>query len=145
MIRIIKDSINKREEIFTVKEARVDVSATVAEIIAKVRAEGDAALKYYTEKFDKASLTSLRVTEEEIAEAVASVEPEFIRILETAAEIIRLFADKKVFCFFFFSESIKFCFRCALDFCLGIFSKNEKVFKYYLLKYKQNFTKYLLF
>ena len=91
MIRIIKDSINKREEIFTVKEARVDVSATVAEIIAKVRAEGDAALKYYTEKFDKASLTSLRVTEEEIAEAVASVEPEFIRILETAAENIRAF------------------------------------------------------
>ena len=91
MIRIIKDSINKRDEIFTVKEARVDVSATVAEIIAKVRAEGDAALKYYTEKFDKASLTSLRVTEEEIAEAVASVEPEFIRILEAAAENIRAF------------------------------------------------------
>ena len=91
MIRIIKDSINKRDEIFTVKEARVDVSATVAEIIAKVRAEGDAALKYYTEKFDKASITSLRVTEEEIAEAVASVEPEFIRILEAAAENIRAF------------------------------------------------------
>ena len=91
MIRIIKDSINKRDEIFTVKEARVDVSATVAEIIAKVRAEGDAALKYYTEKFDKACLTSLRVTEEEIAEAVASVEPEFIRILEAAAENIRAF------------------------------------------------------
>ena len=91
MIRIIKDSINKRDEIFTVKEARVDVSVTVAEIIAKVRAEGDAALKYYTEKFDKASITSLRVTEEEIAEAVASVEPNFIRILEAAAENIRAF------------------------------------------------------
>ncbi len=91
MIRIIKDSLNKREEIFSVKEARVDVSATVAEIIAKVRAEGDAALKYYTEKFDKASLTSLRVTEEEIEEALASVEPKFIEILEKAAENIRAF------------------------------------------------------
>ena len=69
----------------------MDVSATVAEIIAKVRAEGDAALRYYSEKFDKANLTSLRVSEEEMEEAVASVEPEFIRILETAAENIRSF------------------------------------------------------
>lgn len=91
MIRIIKDSLSKREEIFSVKEARVDVSATVAEIIAKVRAEGDAALKYYTEKFDKASLTSLRVSEEEIEEALALVEPKFIEILEKAAENIRAF------------------------------------------------------
>ena len=91
MIRIIKDSLSKREEIFSVKEARVDVSATVAEIIAKVRAEGDAALKYYTEKFDKATLTSLRVSDEEIEEALALVEPKFIEILEKAAENIRAF------------------------------------------------------
>ena len=49
MIRIIQDSLSKREEIFSAKEERVDVSATVAEIIAKVRAEGDAALRYYSE------------------------------------------------------------------------------------------------
>ena len=91
MIRIIQDSLSKREEIFSAKEERVDVSATVAEIIAKVRAEGDAALRYYSEKFDKAKLTSLRVSEEEMEEAVASVEPEFIRILEAAAENIRSF------------------------------------------------------
>ena len=91
MIQIIKDNLSKREEIFSVKEARVDVSATVAEIIAKVRAEGDAALKYYSEKFDKAILSDLRVSEAEIEEAVASVEPEFIRILEAAAENIRAF------------------------------------------------------
>ena len=91
MIRIIKDSLSKREEIFSAKEERVDVSATVAEVIAKVRAEGDAALKYYTEKFDKASLSSLRVSEEEIEEAMAVIEPEFIRILESAAENIRAF------------------------------------------------------
>ena len=75
MIRIIKDSLSKREEIFCAKEERVDVSATVAEIIAKVRAEGDAALRYYSEKFDKAVLTSLRVSEEEI-------EAEYKRISE---------------------------------------------------------------
>lgn len=91
MIKIIKDCLSKREEIFSAKEERVDVSATVSEIIAKVRAEGDAALKYYTEKFDKAVLSDLRVSEAEIEEAVKSVEPEFIRILETAAENIRAF------------------------------------------------------
>ena len=91
MIRIIKDSLSKREEIFCAKEERVDVSATVAEIIAKVRAEGDAALRYYSEKFDKAKLTSLRVSEEEIEEAMVCIEPEFIRILEDAAENIRAF------------------------------------------------------
>lgn len=91
MIRIIKDNLSKREEIFSAKEERIDVSATVAEIIAKVRAEGDAALKYYTEKFDKASLSSLRVTEEEIDEALAEVDARFIDILERAAENIRAF------------------------------------------------------
>ncbi len=91
MIQIIKDNLSKREEIFSVKEARVDVSAMVAEIIARVRAEGDAALKYYSEKFDKAILSDLRVSEAEIEEAVASVEPEFIRILSAAAENIRAF------------------------------------------------------
>ena len=91
MIRIIKDNLSKREEIFSAKEERVDVSATVAEIIAKVRAEGDAALKYYTEKFDKASLTSLRVSEEEMDEALSVVDERFIDILERAAENIREF------------------------------------------------------
>ena len=91
MIRIIKDSLSKREEIFCAKEERLDVSAAVSEIIAKVRAEGDAALKYYTEKFDKVALSDLRVSEEEIEEALSLVEPRFISILESAAENIRAF------------------------------------------------------
>ena len=95
MIRIIKDSISKREEIFSVKEARVDVSAAVREIIEKVRAEGDAALFYYNEKFDKAKLNDLRVSEAEIEEAYSSVDPEFVRILEKAAENIRIFHEKQ--------------------------------------------------
>ena len=95
MIKIIKDRLEAREEIFSAVMEKVDVSATVKEIIEKVRREGDAALYYYAEKFDKATLTALRVSEEEIAEALAIVEPEFIDILKEAAENIREFHAKQ--------------------------------------------------
>ena len=95
MIKIIKDKISDREKIFSAVMEKVDVSKTVSEIIDKVKAEGDAALLYYTEKFDKARLTDLRVSEEEIREAIGSVEPEFIEILKEAAENIREFHKKQ--------------------------------------------------
>lgn len=91
MIRIIKDRLESREEIFSAVNEKVDVSAPVKEIIEKVRAEGDSALLFYTEKFDKVALSSLRVTKEEIDEAFASVEPTFVEILREAAENIRDF------------------------------------------------------
>ena len=91
MIRIIKDRLDCREEIFSAVMEKVDVSKTVTEIIEKVRAEGDAALYFYAEKFDKAKLSSLRVSEEEINEALSLVDSEFIEILREAAENIREF------------------------------------------------------
>ena len=91
MIKIIKDRLEKRDEIFSAVMEKVDVSETVKAIIEKVKSEGDAALYYYSEKFDKATLSSLRVTEEEIAEAFASVDSEFVEILREAAENIRQF------------------------------------------------------
>ena len=45
-----------------------DVEKIVADIIADVKENGDAALYRYCEKFDKAKLTSLLVTKEEIEE-----------------------------------------------------------------------------
>ncbi len=91
MISIIRDSLTERDEIFSAVEVKTDVSATVTEIIEKVRREGDKALYYYAEKFDKASLTSLRVSKEEISEAVEATDPEFIRVLKLAAENITAF------------------------------------------------------
>ena len=93
MIRIIKDDINDRKDIFSVTAERADVAAIVREIVERVKNEGDEALLYYTEKFDKAKLTSLKVSEAEIAEAVASVEPEFLEILKKAAANIRAFHE----------------------------------------------------
>lgn len=95
MIKIIKDGVKERKVIFSVEVEKPDVAAIVREIIEKVRKEGDAALKYYTEKFDKAKLDSLRVSEEEITEAVESVEPKFIEVLKKAAENIRFFHEKQ--------------------------------------------------
>ncbi len=95
MIKIIKDKISEREKIFSAVLEKVDVSSTVSEIIERVKREGDAALLYYTEKFDKARLTDLRVSNEEIREAIDSVEPELIEILKEAAENIREFHKKQ--------------------------------------------------
>ena len=58
-----------------------------------MRAEGDAALFRYNEKFDGAKLTSLSVTAEEIAAARAAVSPAFLSVLEQAAANIRKFHE----------------------------------------------------
>ena len=81
------------DEIFAREEEKSTVADVVAEIIADVRKNGDKALKAYCEKFDGAKLESLQVSEEEIAEAVVSVDPEFIRILKEAAANIRYFHE----------------------------------------------------
>ena len=72
------------------------VESSVAEIIADVRKNGDAALKNYAKKFDNADITELEVTKEEIQQAYDSVDPEFIKILETAAENIRAFHKHQI-------------------------------------------------
>ena len=93
MIRIIQDDINDRKDIFSAVAERPNVAETVREIIEKVKADGDAALRFYTEKFDRAKLASLQVTAEEIDEAVALVEPEFLEILQKAAANICAFHE----------------------------------------------------
>ncbi len=96
MIRILKYGEVENGEIFARVVPEIDVEATVAEIIDTVRKEGDRALYAYCEKFDGARLSSLQVSEEEIEEAVAAVEPKFLEILEKAARNIRKFHEKQV-------------------------------------------------
>ncbi|MBE6773538.1 MAG: histidinol dehydrogenase [Ruminococcaceae bacterium] len=96
MISILKYGEVSNDEIFARGTAVTDVSAIVSDIIANVRSNGDKALFEYCKKFDKAELTSLEVSEEEIQEAFESVEPRFIEILEKAAANIRAFHEKQV-------------------------------------------------
>ena len=95
MIRILKCGEVANADIFARAVPAVNVEAVVAEIIATVRAEGDAALYRYCEKFDGAKLSALAVSAEEIEEAVAAVEPRFLAILERAAANIRTFHEKQ--------------------------------------------------
>ena len=96
MIRILNSDEASREEILSRTLPTVNVEETVAAILAEVRREGDAALYRYTEKFDGVRLTALAVTEEEIEEAMALVEPRFLEILREAAANIRTFHERQV-------------------------------------------------
>ena len=96
MISILRYGEVEKSEIFARVTPTVDVAAIVSDIIQNVRENGDAALYAYCEKFDKAKLSSLLVSPEEIDEAIAQVEPKFLEILESAAKNIRAFHEKQV-------------------------------------------------
>lgn len=61
----------------------------VIEIIENVKDNGDQALKDYSKKFDNVNLENLRVTEEEIQEALTLVEDNLKEIYKEASENIR--------------------------------------------------------
>ena len=96
MIKIYKYGEVSYDEIFARDNIDAGVEDVVFDIIANVRKNKDRALFEYCEKFDKASLTSLEVTEEEIDEAYASVDAEFISVIKEAAENIRAFHSHQV-------------------------------------------------
>ena len=56
-------------------DAGADVREAVAAILARVRAEGDTALRELTARFDGASVEDLRVPDAEIGAALARVPP----------------------------------------------------------------------
>ncbi|MBR5296222.1 MAG: histidinol dehydrogenase, partial [Clostridia bacterium] len=95
MIKIMKFSDVKPQEVFSRSESALNVSDIVSEIIANVKKNGDKALFEYCEKFDGAKLENLQVTPEEIREAMEKVEPRFLEILRSAAENIRAFHQKQ--------------------------------------------------
>ena len=96
MINILKYGEVSTDEIFARVTPTVNVESIVTEIIENVRKNGDKALFEYCEKFDKAKLTALLVTQEEMDEAMAAVDPKFLEILEKAAANIRHFHEKQV-------------------------------------------------
>ncbi|MBR1990128.1 MAG: histidinol dehydrogenase [Firmicutes bacterium] len=104
MIKIYRYREVPNSEIFARTDVQADVSGIVSEIIENVKANGDKALLEYCRKFDGADLQSLEVSQEEIDEAFAAVDPEFIRILQDAAANIRTFHEKQVRNSFIISE-----------------------------------------
>ena len=76
--------------------AEENVSAAVDAVLAEVKKHGDDALRAYTKRFDGADLQQLQVTKEELDEAWESLDAEFIKTLEMAAENIRAFHEQQV-------------------------------------------------
>jgi len=77
-------------------QAEENVSAAVDAVLAEVKKNGDSALRVYTKRFDGVDLQQLKVTKEELDEAWESLDAEFIKTLEMAAENIRAFHEKQV-------------------------------------------------
>ena len=80
------------------REDSPDVDAVVAEIIADVRARGDAAVLELTAKFDRLELTAeqLRFSEAEIDAAIADVSAEDRAALDLAAARIRAYHERQM-------------------------------------------------
>ena len=73
-----------------------DVMAQIQPIIEDVRQNGDEALFKYAEKFDKAQLSNLKVTEEEFAEARQTLDPYVKTAIDHCAGNVRKFHAEQV-------------------------------------------------
>ncbi|MBO4927991.1 MAG: histidinol dehydrogenase [Clostridiales bacterium] len=71
---------------------------TVNAVLDDIRKNGDKAVFAYTKKFDKADIDSsnVRVTDQEIADAIASLDPNLVEVIRKAAANILAFHEKQV-------------------------------------------------
>ena len=69
---------------------------TVGRILEDVKKNGDAALRKYTEQFDKAKLDNFAVSDQEIHFALNQVNTELFEAIKTAASNITAFHKKQV-------------------------------------------------
>lgn len=75
-----------------------DAEKIVSEILLNVRENGDSALIEYTSRFDSLDLTpdTLKVTEQEIDQAMDAIDDDVRKSLQVAAERIRVFHEKQM-------------------------------------------------
>ncbi|MDH6062684.1 histidinol dehydrogenase [Umezakia ovalisporum] len=78
------------------REATVDVSGAVKNILADVKVRGDAAVKEYTSRFDHYSPSSLRLSADFIAEQGSQCPVDVKEAMELAAERIGFFHQKQL-------------------------------------------------
>ena len=82
-----EDFLNRRIDDYA------EYEGAVKEIVAKVRAEGDAALRYYAEKFDGGAPASFELSREDRDAALARVSADYKAVLERSAANIREFHE----------------------------------------------------
>ncbi|MBR2810188.1 MAG: histidinol dehydrogenase [Solobacterium sp.] len=78
------------------EQASPDILARVADILQKVKTEGDKVLYEYTERFDGVRLDALRVSEEEIDAAIAKCDPFFMESMRRAKDNITAFHQAQI-------------------------------------------------
>ncbi|CAO2653583.1 Nn.00g029940.m01.CDS01 [Neocucurbitaria sp. VM-36] len=74
-------------------EPSTEVSATVKNVIDSVRKEGDLAVRQYSEKFDKWSPKSFRLSEAQIQEIISTVPKQAIEDIKKVQANVRRFAE----------------------------------------------------
>lgn len=70
--------------------------ASVSEIISQVRLNGDKAVREYAKKFGDGNIEDFKLTEEEIQNAINSVDKEIIETLEYAIKNVKAFAQAQL-------------------------------------------------
>lgn len=97
MLKIIKYNGQSANELFGEREEITsNVEESVKNIIADVRANGDAALKKYAQKFDGFVCDSFEVTDSEFEEAERSLSEGYIQTLKNSIENISNFHIKQL-------------------------------------------------
>ena len=93
------DGVSERELLASLKKrsGEVDrqVTASVSEILDRVRAEGDAAVRDYTMKFDGSCPESWEVSRDEINDALTAADQDFIDAMLNAMENIAQFHNRQ--------------------------------------------------
>ncbi|HCG4536048.1 histidinol dehydrogenase [Ureibacillus chungkukjangi] len=92
MVKVIKAGKSKEE----VSKNDLEVTKIVANAIQDIENRGDVAVREYSEKFDKWSPESFRLSEEQIREIVAKVPEETIEDIKFAQKNIQAFAEAQL-------------------------------------------------
>jgi histidinol dehydrogenase len=93
-INDVIEKLNMRKEYIS-----KDVNETVSEILADVKASGDEALKKYSknfDRFDSENMNDFIVSEKEIEDALESMNPSFIKILERTKNQVTEFHKNQI-------------------------------------------------
>ncbi|MFB6233386.1 MAG: histidinol dehydrogenase [Haloarculaceae archaeon] len=85
----------RRRGLFDRESGVEAVREDVAEIVARVREEGDVAVRAFSEEFDGVTVGNIDVTDR-ARRAVDEVSPELLSAIETAAENVRAFHERQV-------------------------------------------------
>lgn len=97
MRRIVLEKDQIFDESLLHRTGAFDADALIAatKIVEEVRLHGDEALRVFTRDFDGVELASFRVSEQAIAQALASVDPDLSRAMQKAADQIRDFHERQ--------------------------------------------------